>query len=119
MEPAPKPPLDLRYSCLVTAQAILLFLPVLLLLGMLQRVAAMASELDLAIPLITRLFVSSPLVTLLSFIGLMISTIIFAWCHRKGAILASVALLMQGIALGLYLLAILLPWMKMWDGIMQ
>ena len=119
MEPAPKPSRDLRYSCLVTVQAILLFLPVLLLLGLLQRVAAMASELDLAIPLISKLFMTSPIVTLLVFAGLMISTIIFAWCHRKGAILASVALLMQGIALGLYLLAIVLPWMKMWDGVMQ
>lgn len=118
MEPETKPARDFRYQCLVTAQAMLLFLPVLFLIGMLTRVAAMARELDMELALITRLFVSSPIVTLLLFLGLMVSTIIFAWCNRKGAILASLALLMQGIALGMYLLAILLPWMKMWDSLM-
>jgi len=104
-------PRDLRYPCLVTVLAILFFLPELFLMGLLPRLASMMGDLGVELPIISRGMVASPLVTLLFFVGLMISTIFFAWCDRKGAILASISLLMQGIALGLHLLACLLPWL--------
>ena len=104
------PPRDIRYQCLVTVLAILLFLPELLLMGLMPRMRDMASEMNLEIPIISQVFAASPLVTLLAFLGLMISTIMFAWCGRKGAILASLSLLMQGCLLGLNLVAAFIPW---------
>lgn len=106
-------PRDLRYPCLVTVLAILFFLPELFLMGLLPRLASMMSDMGVELPIISRGLVASPLVTLLFFVGLMISTIFFAWCDRKGAILASLSLLMQGIVLGLHLLACLLPWLHL------
>jgi type II secretory pathway component PulF len=105
-------PRDLRYPCLVTVLAILLFLPELFFVGLLPRMAEMMSELGAALPTLSRILVASPLITLLFFVGLMISTIFFAWCQRKGAILASLSLLMQGIALGVHALACFLPWVQ-------
>lgn len=106
-------PRDLRYPCLVTVLAILLFLPELFFIGLLPRMAEMMSELGVTLPTLSRILVASPLITFLFFVGLMISTIFFAWCDRKGAILASLSLLMQGIALGIHALACFLPWVQL------
>jgi type II secretory pathway component PulF len=103
-------PRDLRYPCLVTVLAILLFLPELFFVGLLPRMSEMMSELGVTLPTLSRFLVASPLITFLFFVGLMISTIFFAWCQRKGAILASLSLLMQGIALGIHAWACFLPW---------
>lgn len=108
----PNAPSDLRYPCLVTVLAILLFLPELFFMGLLPRMAELMSELGATLPTLSRILVASPLITLLFFVVLMISTILFAWCDRKGAILASLSLLMQGIALCIHALASFLPWVQ-------
>ncbi|MFM2171574.1 MAG: hypothetical protein RI957_1803 [Verrucomicrobiota bacterium] len=105
-------PSDFRYPCLVTVLAILLFMPELFLMGFLPRMAEMMNEIGVIWPTLSRIFLASPFITLLFFAGLMISTILFAWCDRKGAILASLSLLMQGIALCIHALASFLPWVQ-------
>jgi len=103
-------PRDLRYPCLVTVLAILLFLPELFFMGLLPRMVEMVNALGATLPTLCLILVASPLITLLFFTGLMIATIFFAWCDRKGAILASISLLMQGLALGIHAWACFLPW---------
>lgn len=103
------PPRDIRYQCLMTVMAILLFLPELILMGLLPRMLEMFGGMGGELPFISQIFAASPLITFLFFLGLMISTIFFAWCNRKGAILASLSLLMQGVALGIHLFACLMP----------
>lgn len=104
------PPRDIRYQCLMTVLAILLFLPELVLMGILSRLVGVMNELGVQLPLISSRVFAYPLITFLFFLALMISTIFFAWCNRKGAILASLSLLMQGVALGIHLFACLMPW---------
>ena len=106
-------PHDLRYPCLVTVLAILLFLPELFFIGLLPRMADMMSEMGVTLPTVSRILLASPLITLLFFTGLMMATILFAWCDRKGAIPVSLSLLMQGIALGIHALACFLPWVRL------
>lgn len=110
-------PRDLRYPCLVTVLAVLLFFPELFLMGLLPRLSEMMSVLGAELPTLSRILVASPLITLLFFTGLMVSTIVFAWCDRKGAVLASLSLLMQGIALGIHAWACFLPWVKVVNSI--
>jgi hypothetical protein len=102
-------PRDFRYQCLVTVLAILLFLPQLLLMGFTSRLLSAFADMGMALPSITNLLIAHPLLTLLFFVGLMISTIFFAWCNRKGAIIASLSLLLQGISLLMQVIACMLP----------
>ncbi len=104
---------DIRYQCLVTVLAIILFLPVLFLVGMLGRVVEMLADFGGELPGLSRYLSQFPVATLLFFLGLMASTIFFAWCNHKGAILASLSLLFQGLGLGLLLMSIFLPWYNM------
>lgn len=97
---------DLRYPTLVTALAILLFLPQLFLVGMLAKLREFAQEAGMELPYLSQLLTASPLATLLFAVFLMCFTIFFAWCRHKGALLSSLSLLLQGIFLGLIIIAI-------------
>jgi hypothetical protein len=115
---SPEMPLrDIRYQCLVTVLAIILFLPILFLLGMLGRAVEMMAEFGGELPGLSRFLSQYPLATLIFFLGMMVSTIFFAWCNHKGAILASLSLLFQGLGLGLLLTAIFLPWSNLMTSI--
>ena len=71
---------------------------------------------DSELPLLTNTLVNYPRLTILLLFGMMILTIIFAWLKRLGsigAVMASVFLLFQGIALLVLDFSAKLPWMRM------
>ena len=116
MNSTPTPQRDIRYQCLMTSLAILLFLTGWYFHSILSQTVYMAADMDMELPLLTNKLVSYPLLTMLFLFGMMILTILFAWLKRLGsigAVIASVLLLFQGIALLVLEIAAKLPWIRM------
>lgn len=110
---------DIRYQCLMTSLAILLFLTAWYFHSILSKTVYLASSTDMELPLITSKLAGNPLLYIVCLFGMMSLTIFFAWMKRLGsvaAVMASVFLLFQGIAIIILEIAAKLPWIRMLES---